>query len=609
MNEQNSKTGRIPLEELASLPSFYFVEPSHRGDRVGFYWDKSGRMELYLLDLPAGKPYQLSHGEVPRALRAGFVWSRDGRRIVFAKDEEGNEQHDLYAIDTQSGLLHQITDTPQAQEFPLEFSPDDQWLTMASNRDGQLNLYKIRPDGSEIVTLTEFGNPVLSGGIWDREGKRIAFTVNETADLRNQDIYLVNTDGSGLRRLLQVKPGSQEAVVEWLPTGRHLAITSDASGVNRPGILDIEAGSVRWLGEGEVEETAVGVSKDGKWFLTLRNQDATIRAILYEIQTGKAREIELPIGVVSEPKFVLHDSALLMSYTSTISRPEMVIYELESGRKRTVLPAEYGSIDPRVFRPERYITYRSFDGLEIPALLYTPQGQPGGERLPAIVIVHGGPTWQFFRGFDPFAQFLVNRGFVVLEPNIRGSTGYGVEFRDLNLRDWGGGDLEDVAAGAEYLKTLPLVDPERIGIFGGSYGGYMTFMQAVKKPNLWKAAVAWIGITDLNRMYKSSMEHFKYFLRWQMGNPQENATLWKERSAINYAGNLQAKLLIVHGANDPRCPVEQARIFRDKLLELGYKEGEDFEYREFADEGHGSTDIAQKIRAYKLLADFMERRL
>ncbi len=609
MNEETFKGGRIPLEELASLPSFYFVEPSHGRDQVGFYWDKSGRMELYVMDLPKGQPRQLSHGEVPKALRAGFVWSRDGRKIVFAKDEEGNEQHDLYAIDTKSGAVNQITHTPQAQEFPLEFSPDDRWLTMASNRDGQLNLYKVRPDGSEVVPLTNFENPVLGGGVWDSEGKKIAFTVNETEQLKNQDIYVVSADGSAIRRVLRMTLGSRESIADWLPDGNRLAVTSDAAGVDRPGILDIETGEVRWFGEGEIEETAAGVSKDGKWLLTLRNRDATIGAVLYEIDTGRPREIDLPVGVASGPKFVLDDSALLISHTSTTSRPELVLYKIESGQKRTILLAEYGSIDPRVFRPERYITYRSFHGLGIPALLYVPQDRPPGERLPAIVIVHGGPTWQFFRGFDPFAQFLVDRGFVVLEPNIRGSTGYGVKFRDMNLYDWGGGDLEDVAAGAKYLRSLPFVDSQRIGIFGGSYGGYMTFMQAVKKPQLWKAAVAWVGITDLHKMYQSSMEHFKYFLRWQMGDPQENDALWKERSAINYAGNLQAKLLIVHGANDPRCPVEQARIFRDKLLELGYREGEDFEYHEFAEEGHGSTDIAQKIRAYKLLADFMNRRL
>jgi len=224
-----------------------------------------------------------------------------------------------------------------------------------------------------------------------------------------------------------------------------------------------------------------------------------------------------------------------------------------------------------------------------------------------MVHVHGGPTGQWFRGFDPFAQFLVDRGLVVLEPNIRGSTGYGVDFRDAAIKDWGGADLEDVAAGARYLGSLPYVDPDRLVVFGGSYGGFMTFVAATKKPDLWRAAVAWVGISDLHRMWDESKEHFRYFLREQMGDPEKDRDLWRDRSAIEFADQLSAKLLMVHGVNDPRCPVSQSRIFRDKLQALGKREGEDFEYVELADEGHGSADIQQKIRTFTILADYLER--
>jgi dipeptidyl aminopeptidase/acylaminoacyl peptidase len=605
------------LKELASLPSFYFPSPSWDQDRIAFYWDKSGQMELYLLDLPGGDPRQLSHGEVPRSLRAGFIWSRDGKSIVFAKDRDGNEQHDLYAIDTQTGAVRQITDTPTAQEIPAEFSPDGEWLSIFSNRDGQMNLYKLRPTGSpngspngaEVTALTRFPNPITSGGAWSPDGEWLAFSVNETAELKNQDIYIVRTDGTDLRRVLQVKVGSLDTVLKWLPEGKRLAITSDASGVERPGILDIDTGEVRWFGAEGVEESASGISRNGKWLVALRNQDAVVQPVLYEIETGDARLLDLPAGLAIGSEFVLGDSALLVSTTSTTQRSELLLYELEENRARTVIPAEYGAIDPSLFVAPQYVTYPSSDDLSISAILYKPREAVDGEKLPAVVIVHGGPTGQFFRSFDSYAQFLADHGFVVLEPNIRGSTGYGVEFRDMNRYDWGGGDLEDVAAGAEYLKNLPFVDPDRIGIFGGSYGGYMTLMHAVKRPNLWKAAVSWVGISDLHRLYAKSMEHFKYYLRWHMGDPEENRDLWRERSALTHAENLKAKLLLVHGVNDPRCPVEQSRLFRDRLIELGYKEGEDFEYVELTGEGHGSSDIAHKIRTYTLLVDFMERNL
>jgi len=610
---------RIPLSELASLPNFYFPTPAWDKKRIAFYWDKTGQMELYLLDLPdgappsggphSGKPRQLSHGEVPRLLRAGFIWSRDGKTIVFAKDQGGNEQHDLYAIDTESGAVSQLTNTPNAQEIPAEFSPDDQWLVMFSNRDGQMNLYKLRPDGTDVTPLTHFANPVTDGGGWSPDGKWLTFGVNETSELKNQDVYVVRADGSDLHRVLQVKIGSIDTPVKWLPDGKRLAITSDASGVHRPGILSVDTGKVRWLGADGVEESTSGLSEDGNWLVALRNEDAIVQPVLYDLRTSTARTLDLPAGLAVGSEFVLGDTALLVSHTSPTRRNELVVYDIVTDKETVLIPAEHGSIDPDLFVDPRYVSYTSVDGLSISAILYTPSDIAQGEKLPAVVSVHGGPTGQFFRSFDPYAQFLADNGFVVLEPNIRGSTGYGVEFRDMNRYDWGGKDLEDVAVGAEYLKSLPFVDPDRLAVFGGSYGGYMTLMQVVKKPELWKAAVSWVGISDLGKLYEKSMEHFKYFLRWHMGDPQENADLWRERSALTYAGNTKAKLLLVHGVNDPRCPIEQSRLFRDKLVELGYKEGEDFEYVELTGEGHGSSDIEHKIRTYTLLVDFLKRRL
>jgi dipeptidyl aminopeptidase/acylaminoacyl peptidase len=175
--------------------------------------------------------------------------------------------------------------------------------------------------------------------------------------------------------------------------------------------------------------------------------------------------------------------------------------------------------------------------------------------------------------------------------------------------DWGGGDLDDVVSGADYLKTLGFVEPGRLAIFGGSYGGYMSYMAAVKKPNLFKVAIPWVGITDLLLLYKEDMVHFQYYLRQMMGDPQENEALWQERSAITFVDQLKAQLLIVHGVNDPRCPIRQARHFRARMLANGFQEGRDFEYVEL-DEGHGSGgDPTGTDRMFSLIADFLNRRL
>jgi dipeptidyl aminopeptidase/acylaminoacyl peptidase len=446
-------------------------------------------------------------------------------------------------------------------------------------------------------------------GVWSPDGHWIAYGTNETGSLKNMDSYVMHADGSEARPVFHAQEGSQDWFADWSPDSRRMAVTSDASGVHRPGILDWQSGALHWLGEDGVDETAVRFSNNGKWLACIRNQDSQLRPVLFDVANGARRDLKLAPGIAIGSHFVLNNSALLTTLATDTTRPSLVLYHLDQDSAETLIAAEYGSIDPDVFVGCEHIRYDSFDGLSIPALLYRPRDGAPGAKLPALVLVHGGPTGQWFRGFDAYAQFLADAGYVVIEPNVRGSTGYGVTFRDMGIRDWGGGDLEDVAHAAQYLKALSYVDPERIGIYGGSYGGYMTFMAITKKPELWKAAVAAVGITDLHLLYEHSMEHFKYILRQQMGDPIQDAGLWRERSAINFVDNVRARLLMVHGVNDPRCPVEQSRVFRDRLVELDRTEGVDFEYVEFGDQGHGSADIQQKIRTYHLLTDYMQRNL
>jgi dipeptidyl aminopeptidase/acylaminoacyl peptidase len=594
MAVETRRQPRIPLEELCRLPSFFLPSVSWRRDQVAFYWDRTGRMELHVMDLGTKQTRQVSHGEVPTALRAGFTWSRDDTAIVFAKDSGGNEQHDLYRIDVATSAVTQLTKDPTAQEYAIQFSPNNAYLTVLTNKrdpktpdkPGQLNLWKMRADGTDYAPLTRYAFPVF-GGFWSPDGTSIAYGTNEDpSNLKNVDLYTIAADGTNARKVFSAKLGSQDTGSDWHPDGKHMAITSDASGTPRAGILDIASGQVRWLGKEGIEEHSGRFSKDGRTLYALRNFESQVRPVLYD-----------------------DDQRLLVAYQSETRRNELASYDLRSDQLDTLLAADYGSIDRSVFVKGEHIYYPTFDGQKIPAIVYKPRDVAAGEQLPAIVHVHGGPTAQWFRGFDPFAQFLADRGFVVIEPNIRGSTGYGVTYRDAALKDWGGADLEDVAAAAAYLKTLPFVDASRLVVFGGSYGGFMTFIAATKKPDLWRAAVAWVGISDLHKLYAKSMEHFKYYFREQMGDPEKDRALWRDRSAIEFADQLKAKLLMVHGVNDPRCPVEQSQVFRDRLLELGRVPGKDFEYVELTDEGHGSSDIQQKIRTFRILADYLEKAL
>jgi dipeptidyl aminopeptidase/acylaminoacyl peptidase len=598
----------IPLEEIASLPNFYMPTVSPDRSKIAFYWDKTGGLELYVMDTTPGcEPQQISHGELPKALHAGFVWSHDSKRIFFAKDNDGDEQHNIWQIDLNSGEAKQLTDNPKAQEFPMEANPDGKTLLVLSNLYGQLNLLALDLRTHEYRQLTHYAFPI-NGAKYSPDGTQIAYVTNETDDLNNADVYLMNADGSSPRRIIQVKVGSQDSISDWSKDGRYLAVGSDAGGKGQIGVYDVTKGDLRWISPADKEQSPEKFSPDSKYLLGYNNENATYAVTAYSIADGKEQPVELPPGLSYNAEWLDNDR-FIVNIVTDVTRPELRDYRLADGGSDVLLHADYGSIDPAAFTNSQYVSYKSSDGMEIHAIIYRPRDLRPGQKYPALVEVHGGPTGQFFRGFDPYGQFLADNGFIVIQPNVRGSTGYGVEFRDLNRMDWGGGDLEDVAGAAAYLKAMPEVDSSRVGVWGGSYGGYMTFMAMTKKPDLWKAGVAWVGITDLKKLYDSSMEHFKYYLKLQMGDPEQSADLWKDRSAINFAQQMTAKLLIVHGINDPRCPIEQARIFRDRLVELGKVEGRDFEYVELGEEGHGSTDIGQKIRSYRLLVDFMKRNL
>jgi dipeptidyl aminopeptidase/acylaminoacyl peptidase len=603
------KEKKYTIDTLSKIPQIYAPKASYSKDKVAFYWDKTGKLELYTVDLETNKIQQVSHGECPRAIRAGFVWTRDEENLIFAKDKDGDENHNLIKINIKSGKTEPLTNTTGVQNYAADTSVDGKYLSIISTRNGQLNLFRLDMKTKEVKQLTDHANPTWGGCSWNSKYDWIAYNVNETKDLRNMDIWLVKADGSEKKKIVCVREGSEDTVAEWSKDGRLLAFTTDGYEVKQPGVYNLETGKIKLLG-GEIEETAAGFSEDGKKLVCLRNYEATVFPVIYDVESGKCDETKFPEGLVSSVQYALNDQFLIAPLNTPTIPSALVAYDLKRETIKYMVESQYGNADPEFFVTPERVKYKSSDGLEIPAILYQPKNIPKGKSLPTLIMPHGGPTGQYFFDFDIFGQILANEGYILLLPNVRGSTGYGRKFQDMNLMDWGGKDLEDVASGAEYMKSFPYVNKARIGIFGGSYGGYMAFMAVTKKPELWAAACAWIGISHLKTFYERSQPHFKYFIRMNMGDPEENGKLWEDRSALNFVQNIKCPILMIHGVHDPRCPVQESRQFRDKLVELGKKEGKDFEYVEFGEEGHGAyTDMSMRTRDFKIILDFFNRKL
>jgi dipeptidyl aminopeptidase/acylaminoacyl peptidase len=466
----------------------------------------------------------------------------------------------------------------------------------------------MRTDGSDIEQLTAHENPAF-GGSYSPDGKYIAYGSNEEGDLRNSDIYVVTPDGESVERVVQLSVGSKENFSEWHPDSSSFAFSTDIDGLSRPGIYNIETHEITLMGDQAYNEIPTKFSKDGKKLYCLVNNDASIYPSAYDIQTGERRVFDFPRGIAAGGE-ITEDGKLVMTLNTSNKPSELILFDPETEEIETLMKTDLTGIDDSLFVSSDYIRYPSTHNAEIPAIVFKPRDFDPAKRYPAIIVAHGGPTGQYFNTFTAMAQYYTDNGYVVMYPNVRGSTGYGAEFRDACLKDWGGKDLDDWAAGRQYLIDKYSVDPDRIAITGGSYGGYATLISVGRKPSLWKLGAAVVPISHLQTLYEDDMPHFKYYLRQQMGDPVKDKELWEERSPINYADQVTAKMLLLHGENDPRCPVAESRNYIEALKKSGKVEGEDFEYVEIKGQGHGMfTDRTARIRDAKIVSEYIMKHL
>ena len=625
-----------PLEALARLPTMAHPTAAPGGDRIAMYYDVSGRNELHVVDSASGDREQWSTGNVPRNARWYVRWGADGDRVFVHRDDGGNEQNDIHAIHPDG--TDEVMLEGAGQNVIHDVGEDGKTLLFGSNRGGQMNVFRHDLSTGETERLTAYDRAVWSS-VCSPDCGRIAYATNETDDYDNRDVYVAAIDGSDPRNLELGEVGAESAAVDWGPDGDQLLVADNTPDFGRVGLVRVETGEVTWYGDGQFEETPVAVLPDGERLLATRVRGPNTVPVVYDAETGEGRELDLPAGVASFGEgsdVVLSDDRLLLVHTTPTRRPELLAYDLADDEYETLIAADHGPFeeddfaDAEYFRvesdgvpetPAEAVDHNPAETLDIGALFYDSGERPS----PLVVNPHGGPRARDENRFDLYTQVLAMRGFSVLQVNYRGSTGRGREFAERLIGDWGGAEQGDVATAAEsVLDRYDWLDEDRVAVFGGSYGGYSAYWQLVQYPALYDAGVAWIGLTDLEDMFENTMPHFRTELMEKyLDTPAENPVLYEERSPVTHADNLDAPLLMVHGVNDRRVPVSQARLFRDALEESGTEAAEsstkpraddeavdgDFEYEELGEEGHASTDQDQKLRMFRLLDEFLQRRL
>jgi len=580
------------------------------GAHLLFAGNISGQFNLWRVPVEGGWPDQLT-SFTDETVRGVGVSPTDGR-IVLCADHDGDEFHQLYLLDSDHGWPDKLTDEPEVQHYVggAAWSPDGAKFAYAANARNPSDMEVWIRDAASGETRAVFGEGMFSfPGRFSPDGSKLL-----ALDFRNNSdasIHLVDLETGETRELT---PHDDEAMFvpgPWVPDGSGFYMITDAGSEFRGlAFYDLASDRYEWVAEPTQDVDDVTASADGRVLAWLVNDNGYDRLRLRDLENGQdLPEPNLPAGARphltgAEPPLALSaDGTHAALILSTPRRPpEAWIVETAIGKVTPVTDSRMGGLYEDDLVDVELVSYPTFDGRKIPAWLYRPDTEG---RVPVVLSIHGGPEAQERPVYQPLYQYLLSRGIAVLATNIRGSTGYGKSYQRLVQRDWGGGDMQDWEHAVKWLREQDWVEPERIGVYGGSYGGFAVLTCVTRLPQYWAAAVDIFGPSNLVTFAKAVPPTWKRFIARFVGDPETEADFLMERSPITYVENVQTPLLVIQGATDPRVVKGESDQLVEKLESLG----REVEYVVFDDEGHGFTKRPNELKAYSLAAEWLEKHL
>jgi dipeptidyl aminopeptidase/acylaminoacyl peptidase len=607
-----SKT--VPDMQSFSIEKLYVTRAiggstwSPDGKQLAFITNITGRNNLWLVPAAGGWPTQLT---ISNQRQASPVWSPDGAWIAYISDKDGDEQWDIFLVSPKNGEVINLTTSPEAADVDPAWSPDGKQLAYATKpKTGpsyEIELLDVTTRHLRHLTKNTPKELSNNAPIFSPDGKFIVYT-QVHASGKDANIFLLDLATGQSTNLTAHEGQHAYAASEISPDGKTVLITSDAhNGYDNVGLLDIASKKIDWLTEDKWEIAAGSFSPDGKSLTWTANVDGRTNIYLYDI-AGRHTEI-LPVdaglnSVAGNPTSFTHDgSHLLYNHNGANAPSDLWVYDLAAKSSRQITHSLVGGLRSSDMVQPYLVHFPSRDGKwTISAFAYVPNNIQRNAKFPAIVYIHGGPTSQSVDSFSRLIQYMVNQGYLVIAPNYRGSTGYGKQFMDANLRDAGGGDLNDVLDAAEWIKKSGFVDPSKMIVMGGSYGGYLSMMAVTKAPEMWAAGVPIVPFVNWFTEIANEDPALREYDIATTGDPVKDKALLEDRSPIFFVDKIKAPLLILAGENDPRCPPNESQQVADAVKKNGGK----VQLKIYKDEGHGFSRIENQIDAYQRVSDFLK---
>ena len=577
------------------------------GKTIAFVSNMSGRNNLWLVPATGGWPVQLTISDQRQTAPA---WSPDGKWIAYQSDYDGDEQWDIFLVSPKTGKVVNLTQTREIAELNPTWSPDGRYLAYEekpkTSAAYEIDIYDTVLRELKHLTTGTPQDKSNSKPIWSKDGKYIVYT-QEQAKGTDSNIFIADV-ASGKSTLLTPHEGEQRySANDISPDGKHVLLTSNAvNGYDNVALLDVATKKLQWLTQDKWEIRGAEFSPDRKHLTFSANVDGNEDIFLYDVATGKSAALPIPKGV-NEPvggasAFTKDGVRLLYNHNGPTAPGDLWVYDFATRKSKQITHSLVAGVRSEDMVEPYLVHYPSRDGKwTISAFLYVPFNMARNGQNAAIVYIHGGPTSQTMNSFNRFIQYAANQGYVVLAPNYRGSTGYGKEFQQANLFDMGGGDLQDVLAGVDWIKQTGHLDPKKIAVMGGSYGGYLSMMAVTKAPDLWAAGVPIVPFVNWFTEIENEDPVLQQSDLATMGDVVKNKALYEDRSPINFIDQIKAPLLLLAGGHDPRCPKSETQQVVDAIK----KRGGTVDSKIYENEGHGFARVENQIDAYQRVADFL----
>jgi dipeptidyl aminopeptidase/acylaminoacyl peptidase len=571
------------------------------GKFLYFETNITGRYNIWEVPSEGGWPTQLTVSDERHWLEDP---SPDGRHLLYAQDEQGNEKPNLFLLSLEDYTTRNITQTEKIGYRDMRWSPDARSLIFAAEREapGEYPIWQLEPQTGTIkkIVSNEAGDCEFLE--YSPDGKKIAYST--TRNYQYMGVRVKDLEAGTETVLAPIDDKSTTIVQGWTRDNKRVYVTSNANerGIEAVALLELrENPEFNWQTLGDWDSQLIDVSPTEDRFAYFINQAGNLRLLLRDLN-GQEQEIPPTQGVVSMARFSPDGKRLAILHAQGDGPHDIWVYDIKARTLRQITSSLIGGLNQENFVNPHLIVYPSYDETPIASFLYIPPNIKQDNTHPAIVYPHGGPQWEHFNSWYPRLQYFISHGYIIIAPNYRGSTGFGRTFTEALRKDCGRADLNDLVASVDYLKKTGYVNPNRIAIMGGSWGGYLTLMALTKTPEIWAAGVSIVPLANWFTAHANEDPVLQKNDEWLMGDPVADKELWHDRSPLYFADKIRAPLLLLAGKNDIRCPVGETM----QMAEAARKNGVAVELKIYENEGHQFVRKENEIDSIKRAATFLQ---